>query len=452
MLSLVRYKRRVRQLLIPSGSLRLSFVRRTVERLRSPKTSAGKQVRKTLLLCQAAIRYPHGAVGLVLVYLIRIVYPIRLGWIMPERIGHFAADVALRFAEREINESLSLDLYCLEPRHPISNQFWLIMLKRNFKVTRLVRPIVCFARRLPHQPTWLLPPFRHLTGSRDMSGNLPRASTTMGFTENETEWAQQWLKSLGWEPGQRIVCLLVRDSVYLNSTPGLRPDDLGKPLDYWDSESYRNSDIADYMSAAHWLADQGAWVFRMGSRMDKPINSAHPRLIDYAFRNDRSDFLDVWLFAHCDFCVTTATGPDVISMVYRKPVLAINMLPLCATWTAAPVVTASKPLYNAAGLRLTLEEHINFRGGMGTPDYIAEGLTWRDLNSCEILDIVQEVWQDITGTRQRSEKDVHDQILFFSLLRNSPDSSLHGFLHPGARISSFWMRNLEHELSLHAKP
>ena len=44
-----------------------------------------------------------------------------------------------------------------------------------------------------------------------------------------------------------------------------------------------------------WLADQGVWVLRMGKIMERPIPTEHPRIVDYAFEPNKSDFLDIWL-------------------------------------------------------------------------------------------------------------------------------------------------------------
>ena len=39
----------------------------------------------------------------------------------------------------------------------------------------------------------------------------------MKFLSSEEEQAKVWLRSKGWEDGQKFVCILVRDDAYLGS-------------------------------------------------------------------------------------------------------------------------------------------------------------------------------------------------------------------------------------------
>ena len=59
-----------------------------------------------------------------------------------------------------------------------------------------------------------------------------------------------------------------------------------------------------FQQVAIALAEKGYWVFRMGKAVEDVFNVEHPRVIDYAQSNERSDFLDIWLMANCYFCIT----------------------------------------------------------------------------------------------------------------------------------------------------
>lgn len=84
------------------------------------------------------------------------------------------------------------------------------------------------------------------------------------------------------------MCLLVRDSKYLNQINPRRDDSY---------TNYRNSDINNYVKAAEALGDLGYTIFRMGASVQQPMLSKHPKIIDYAANGMRSEFLDVFLCA-----------------------------------------------------------------------------------------------------------------------------------------------------------
>jgi putative glycosyltransferase (TIGR04372 family) len=80
--------------------------------------------------------------------------------------------------------------------------------------------------------------------------------------------------------------------------------------------------------AAEELAERGYYVIRMGAKVNCAIISTHPKVIDYATNGMRSDFMDIYLGAKCAFCLTSGTGIDAISMVFRRPIVCVNMVPI----------------------------------------------------------------------------------------------------------------------------
>ena len=47
-------------------------------------------------------------------------------------------------------------------------------------------------------------------------------------------------------------------------------------------------------------------------------------IIDYAFSKNKSDFLDIYLGATCEFCLTTDVGYDHIPYIFRRPLASIT--------------------------------------------------------------------------------------------------------------------------------
>ena len=106
---------------------------------------------------------------------------------------------------------------------------------------------------------------------------------------------------------------------------------------YWDPgeadaltklKNYLSNDIDNYKESAMYLAQKGYWVFRMGKGAKKRFDIDHPKIFDYAFSDYRSDFLDVWLMANCNFCISTGTGIDAVATIFRRPILMINYIPI----------------------------------------------------------------------------------------------------------------------------
>lgn len=381
---------------------------------------------------------PHGIWAIPTVLVIRCLRPwqiIRLGSICSERIGHFAADAGQQWAMQPQNDSKYLDLYWIQ--EPTCNEFWAKMVKRNFKVYSWVRPLDVWNRILPggavhNRPT-------STTASRDIYGWLEKNQTKLQFLPEENEQAKAWLRHQGWQDGEPFVCLLVRDSAYLNRDTFLKGYD-------WNYHNYRDSDIATYVPAAEWLAEQGVWVFRMGKIMAKPIPSNHPRIIDYAFHPEKSDFLDIWLFAHCDLCISTGSGPDMVSDIYRRPLLMLNFAPLqnLFSWSNA-IHLPKKLVWQSSGLPLTWGEHLEHSYYM-TDDYAKAGIKIIDLNPEEILSAVQERWQRIQGTWLDTPEDMKRHDRFWNILQSHPDyNKYHGWIHPESRVGTMWLRSMGDE-------
>ena len=251
----------------------------------------------------------------------------------------------------------------------------------------------------------------------------------MSFLPDEDAEAKAWLYRQGWQEGEPFVCLLVRDSSFKSGIVGQ------------DTMTYRNSDIATNATAAEWLAEQGVWVLRMGKKMAKPIPTNHPRIIDYAFHPEKSDFLDIWLFAHCDFCITTLSGPDNISAVYHRPLLVLNFLPLVDLFSWANAMHVPKKLvWQKSNSPLTCREYLENNGDGNYLNH--EGIQWIDLSSEEILAAVQEWWQRLKGTWVDTKSSLDRHHRFWEIYRNHPDfPTYHSWVHPECRMGATWLES-----------
>lgn len=72
------------------------------------------------------------------------------------------------------------------------------------------------------------------------------------------------------------------------------------------------------------LTRMGYFVFRMGKISNEKIVSENKMIIDYSFSDYKNDFLDIYLGANCEFCLTTDCGYDHIPYIFRRPIASIT--------------------------------------------------------------------------------------------------------------------------------
>jgi putative glycosyltransferase (TIGR04372 family) len=308
------------------------------------------------------------------------------------------------------------------------------MVKRNLPVYWWVKYVDIWNKYLPGGDIHSRP--LSVNGSRDLYGLLDKHQGEMlKFTLKEEKKAKEWLVKQGWRDGDFFVCLLVRDSEYLDS-------ENVDPEQNWDYHSYRNSDVNTYVEAMEWLSEQGIWVIRMGKAMSKRISTKKSRIIDYAFCPNRNDLLDIWLFANCNLCISTVSGIDYVSDVYRKPLLSLNYLPLNDMVSWSNSINYPKHLkWSDSDNFLTLEEHLE-HGYNYTKDYEEAGIDVIDLTSDEITLVVQECWARLEDTFMETDDDTNQQNQFWKTMRESTlFKKQHDFIHPKARLASTFLRN-----------
>ena len=374
----------------------------------------------------------NGVWAIPIIIVIRIIRPfllIRFGTFFSNRIGHFVADSAHQFVKQDTN---IIELYWLD--NSTCNKQWSKMVKHNLPVYWWVKYVDIWNKYLPGGDIHSRP--LSVNGSRDLHGLLDKHQGEMlKFIPKEEKKAKEWLEKQGWRDGDSFVCLLVRDSGYLDSEQKFSEYD-------WDYHSYRNSDIGTYVEAMEWLAEQGVWVIRMGKVMSKRISTKNSRIVDYAFCPNKNDLLDIWLFANCNLCISTVSGIDYVSDVYRKPLLSLNYLPLNDMVSWSNSINYPKHLkWSDSDNFLTLEEHLE-HGYNYTKDYEEAGIDVIDLTSDEITSVVQECWTRLEDTFMETDHDTNQQNQFWKTMRESTlFKKQHDFIHPKARLASTFLRN-----------
>jgi putative glycosyltransferase (TIGR04372 family) len=268
------------------------------------------------------------------------------------RYGHLALEPEIFLAEKEITKQTHgskkrlISIWSLGPTSKQSNRF----LANKWKEELLVLPS-WFVGSL-HSVGTIFPllkltePKLSITGS--MNG-LDRTDSHVSLSAEEMGEGRKRLIEIGINPDKPYVCLIVRDGGHYKSKGDFEA--AGFEL--------LNFDINDFAGVAEELTDNGFQVIRMGSGTESPFINKPEGVIDYALSEHRSEFLDVYLAATCTFAVSTQTGPDAVCMLFRRPVLYVDVTRYCQFFFGTKLATWSPVRLLKNGGALNLSEIAN---------------------------------------------------------------------------------------------
>ena len=358
------------------------------------------------------------------------------------RIGHFTIPMALRFFELSNgNDSLrtrGINIYAVRSVKSAN-----VQLEKMWKRTvplisgNLGWLIVNLFERIPKNQVCVE------TTDCDRNGLLIQYPPCLTFKPDEIELGTNFLNKLGLESGQKFVCLLIRDSSYLAQSWNFFGYSQGHD---WSHHDYRNSDISTYVDAAEALADMGYMVFRMGAIVEKPLNSKHPRVIDYATNGMRTEFLDIYLGAHCTFCVSTGSGWDSIPQIFRRPSLYVNLLPVFSHECVVrdlliyPKILQDRLTKNDLGLDEIMKRDIERKHE--THYYDSAGVECREMNSRELVQAVTEMAARVEGNLAETPEQKQMQAKLRHIFSTHPKlQPTHNYYSIRAEFASCFLSN-----------
>ena len=245
--------------------------------------------------------------------LLRPLFLIRVGVFDSARIGHLAGNTEIYLGERELGMHPKgllggIDIWAHKCK-PCNRQLAKMVARRlHVDPTRFFQLVYVVNMRFAGWERHIAAPDNW---DRDIHDTLATTTQHLTFTEKEIWRGKKQLAAWGLKPGDKWVCLIVRDSAYLSSG-------------FFSYHDYRDTKVRSYRRAALALADRGYHVFRMGAKVKENLDITHPMIADYATNGMRSDFMDIFLGAHCEFALTNGTGIDAIPVIFRKPICHVN--------------------------------------------------------------------------------------------------------------------------------
>ena len=195
----------------------------------------------------------------------------------------------------------------------------------------------------------------------------------------------------------------MRDSEYLRVT---------FPDTDWSEHDHRDSDIDTYVKAAELLAKMGYKVFRMGNIVRDKLESDSSSVIDYANSNVRSEMLDIYLFSHADFVITTSTGMDFLGALFRIPIGIVNAVSLTSIYQGE-LLKCYQPkeiVDTNSGQQLGLEELIErgYQGAYNQSEFACMNIGFIDNSSDDLCKFFSDLESLVRnkGTEQYSPKAI----------------------------------------------
>ena len=385
-------------------------------------------IKKTISFIYLILQIPVYLISIPLIILIRLIKPwllIRWSALSSSRIGHFAVNTELYCCERDAGINL--------PSQKYLDFFYIKKLVCNKQLEKMWR-----RSSLIILPSWLLIPLSnvnrfiniflsggnyhemgrpYLNMMRDTRNLLERFQPHISFTEEEEDKGKKILTEIGISEDSKLVCLLVRDSGYLNRHKEYEPHER------WAYQSYRDGDIDKYVLAAEELASRGYYVFRMGVNVLKPLKSTNSKIIDYANLKIRTDFMDIYLGAKCRFCISTTSGFDEIPTIFRKPIAYTGCVPIAAieTHNKESLILTQHHINKRNKQELTVSEIFssNVALSFNTNEFKKKEIELQENSPKEIKDLVIEMDERLNERWKDTEEDLLLQKRFWSVFEDS---------------------------------
>lgn len=378
------------------------------------------------------------------VLFIRIISPfclIRFGYLISNRIGHFAGNTELYLCEMDekINvpdHKFYFDIFFLNSEEVCNFQL-AKMWKRKLLIfpRRIVQPIYLANKILPGFSRYEIP--QPTQEDRDIYNLMSKYSPHISFTKSEEEFGEKQLLKMGVPKNFKFICLIVRDSAYVNKLTNTNNE----------YHNYRDCDIQNYLLASEYLANQGYYVFRMGAIVKNKFFSENFKIIDYATNGMRSDFMDIYLGAKCHFCISSSLGWDAIPEIFRRPIIYTNILPFGYLRSSNYFsLNLSKHFINKnTRHELTVNEIFDYKVDLilDSKGYYEKNIELVENTPDEILDVVIEMNERLNGEWQDDDENKILQTRFWQIFKsqnlNYNNKPLHGEIK--AKYSSSYLKN-----------
>lgn len=254
----------------------------------------------------------------IIILMIKPLVLVRVSQIPCQNFGNLVSSTALYYLKKKykIDQPLKkfVDLIYLDRSKNISNNYILNIWKKKMTIlpSLFFKQIDQMINIFGSKEIFSIPILSHNL-EYDVD-NLFEKYQPIKFSEEEESIGKEELKKFGLKDNDKFICLAVRDGAYNEKIKHY-----GLDIDSSHND-FRNYDIKSFESAANALVDRGYFVFRMGVKVSNPLVTNNKKIIDYANSNLRNEFLDIYLGAKCNFCISTSMGFDDVPYIFNRPI------------------------------------------------------------------------------------------------------------------------------------
>lgn len=265
------------------------------------------------------LKYSLALITISFLFLLSLVRTIRIAE-FPATFGNLVVDPVIYYYLKKKKKELlkNIDLFYLQPEDTY-NKFLLNFWKKKLIIFPyfFIKPVLNLHKIL-HLNFIRTIPEMSIYHPQNVHENIQKKKI-IKFSSDEEKLGESILKkNFGIKPGQKFVCLNVRDGNYKRT---LFKD---KQLNF-SKNNFRDWDINIFKKSLSFLSKKNIYVLRMGVYPKAKIKFSNKKIIDYANSKLRSDFMDVYLASKCFFCISTGSGFDELCTVFNKPVLDLTM-------------------------------------------------------------------------------------------------------------------------------
>ena len=316
----------------------------------------------------------------IFVVLLRPLIVVRFGIFDIARIGIISSAEHHLLHDLKKKKLNSIDIWFIDSN--IYNKQLLIMLKRKFFI---VSKISIFYKTLQLLAKYINLFSIHIITLYKGACRLDRSSCILKLTNKEIQEGEKYLKNFGIPTNAKIICLTLRDNLYLKKK---------FPSENFSYHNYRDVDVKNFIPAIKALLKKNFYVIRMGRESRKRLNIKNKKFIDYPFHSNRNDFMDIFFAYKCYFWICGNNGLDQVATTFRKPLIDLNIIPVSSLKiTSKKTLLCLKIHKNYKNKKLSLSEIFNYGVEKSTrsDEFKKKKVKLSELNSKQIKDIVLEM-------------------------------------------------------------
>jgi putative glycosyltransferase (TIGR04372 family) len=359
------------------------------------------------------LKLPLYLYGLILCILLTIIKPIisfKVQKLPAENFGDFVFLTSLYHLKKNIlkdKKYKSIDLLFINSKFYNKQVKKMISRKLTIYPKFLINPLYEVINMLSFFKDLKIPLFSNRFEYDEE--NLFEKYESISFTSNEIVKGNSILEKFGLKKEEKFICLAVRDNKFSKKKSEIFSIQSDK------DNNFRNCNVENFLSAADFFTKKGLYVFRMGREAERKIQTNNPKIIDYVNSNMKSDFMDIFLGAKCEFCISTGYGFDAIPYVFNKPIALITV-PIgdFRAHSKRIFFLTKKHFDTKLNKYLSLQEI--FKKGLAfsytSKNFDDQKIRLIEPNLNEVQEFVEEFYEKIYKKNEFSEQDIKLQNMF----------------------------------------